>query len=269
MVSRENKGAFGRPRSRGAAVRRKNLLKRFAGFALLLVLSLLNPWRSGIQALWAQASPAPVVKFSNVTQAAGINFKHFKGKKITSTILEEAGPGVCVADFDRDGYQDIYFVNGRDHYGRGISVRNALYRNNGDGTFTDVTDKAGVPGTAYGLGCVWGDYDDDGYPDLYVTQYGSNILYHNNGDGTFTDVTAKAGVAGTDFGTQFHTSATFFDFDRDGWLDLYVGGYADFGPKASNIARLVMAYPQAAGLRLITAPQRCCITIITTARLPM
>ena len=141
---------------------------------------------------------------------------------------------MCVADFDRDGYQDIYFVNGRDRYGRGISVRNALYRNNGDGTFTDVTDKAGVPGTAYGLGCVWGDYDNDGFPDLYLTQYGGNVLYHNNGDGTFTDVTAKAGVAGTDFGTQFHTGATFFDYDRDGWLDLYVGGYADFDAKSKQ-----------------------------------
>ena len=78
-----------------------------------------------------------------------------------------------MADFDGDGWQDIYFVNGRDLYNRGISVRNALYRNNGDGTFTDVTDKAGVPGNGYGLGCVWGDYDNDGFPDLYVTQYGT------------------------------------------------------------------------------------------------
>ena len=234
MVSRENKGALGKPYTEGGAVSRKNLLARFAGLALLLGLAVLNPWRPGIQPLWAQTSPAPAVKFSNVTQAAGIRFTHFKGKKITSTILEEAGPGVCVADFDRDGYQDIYFVSGRDRYGRDINVRNALYHNNGDGTFTDVTDKAGVSGTAYGLGCVWGDYDNDGYPDLYVTQYGSNVLYHNNGDGTFTDVTAKAGVAGTDFGSQFHTGATFFDYDRDGWLDLYVGGYADFGPKSQQ-----------------------------------
>ena len=101
-----------------------------------------------------------------------------------------------MADFDGDGWQDIYFVNGRDLYNRGISARNALYRNNGDGTFTDVTEKAGVPGNAYGLGCVWGDYDNDGFPDLYVTQYGKNILYHNNGNGTFTDVTDKAGVGG-------------------------------------------------------------------------
>jgi enediyne biosynthesis protein E4 len=113
-----------------------------------------------------------------------------------------------------------------------VEVRNALYRNNGDGTFTDVTQKAGVPGNGYGLGCVWGDYDNDGYPDLYVTQYGKNILYRNNGDGTFTDVTAKARVDGADFGTAFHTGATFFDYDRDGYLDLYAGGYVEFGPKS-------------------------------------
>src|SRR5271157_180271 len=172
----------------------------------------------------------PSVQFSDVTRAAGIDFVHFKGSNGTSTILEETGPGVCVADYDGDGYMDIYFVNGRDLYQRGITVRNALYHNNGDGTFTDVTEKAGVPGTAYGLGCVWGDYDNDGFPDLYVTQYGKNVLYHNNGDGTFTDVTDKAGVGATELGTTFHTGATFFDYDRAGRLDLYVGGYADFRP---------------------------------------
>ena len=172
--------------------------------------------------------PSAPAQFSDQTQAAGIHFSHFKGNNGTSTILEEAGPGVCVADYDADGYQDIYFVNGRDLYNRGISVRNALYRNNGDGTFTDVTDAAGVPGNAYGLGCVWGDYDNDGFPDLYVMQYGKNILYHNNGNGTFTDVTDKAGVAAAEFGTTFHTAATFFDYDRDGRLDLYAGGYANF-----------------------------------------
>ncbi len=170
------------------------------------------------------------IQFTDVARAAGINFIHFKGNHGLSTILEEAGPGVCVADFDGDGFEDIYLVNGRDLYGAGVQVRNALYRNNGDGTFTDVTERAGVPGTAYGLGCVWGDYDNDGHPDLYVTQYGKNVLYRNNGDGTFTDVTQKAHVDGTDFGTVFHTGATFFDYDRDGYLDLYVGGYVNFGP---------------------------------------
>ena len=99
---------------------------------------------------------AAPVQFTDIAKAAHIGFVHYKGSKGVSTILEEAGPGVCVADYDGDGWQDIYFVNGRDLYGRGIASRNALYHNNGDGTFTDVTEKAGVPGNAYGLGCVLG-----------------------------------------------------------------------------------------------------------------
>ena len=174
------------------------------------------------------------IQLSNVTKKSQIRFVHYKGSAGTSTILEEAGPGVCVADFDGDGFQDVYFVNGRDLYKRGDRARNALYRNQGDGTFIDVTEKADVPGTAYGFGCVWGDFDNDGHADLYVTQYGPNILYRNNGDGTFTDVTAKARVTATEFGTVFHTGATFFDYDRDGKLDLYAGGYVKFGPASQR-----------------------------------
>jgi hypothetical protein len=180
-----------------------------------------------------QNSPATATEFSDITAAAGIHFTHFKGNDGVSINLEEFGPGVCVSDYDKDGWQDIYFVNGRDRYNRGINVKNALYRNNRNGTFTDVTDTAGVPGTNYGLGCVWGDYDNDGFPDLFVTQFGANVLYHNNGDGTFTDVTAKAGVAGLESG-QFHSGAVFFDYDRDGKLDLYVGSYVALGPKAQR-----------------------------------
>src|SRR5437879_5594034 len=186
----------------------------------------------------AQAQTQSQVRFTDVTEKAGIQFKHFKGNKGMSINLEEFGPGVCVADFDGDGWTDIYFVNSRDRYGRGINVKNALYHNNRDGTFTDVTDKAGVPGTGFGLGCVWGDYDNDGFPDLFVTQFGKNVLYHNNGDGTFTDVTDKAGVAGLEFGTLFHSGATFFDYDRDGKLDLYVGGYVALGPDSKRYCHL-------------------------------
>jgi len=179
--------------------------------------------------IFAQDSPG--IRFTNITAQAGIKFVHYKGANGISINREEFGPGVCVADFDGDGWPDIYFVNGRDLYNRGISARNALYRNNRDGTFTDVTDKAGVPGTGYGMGCVWGDYDNDGHPDLFVTQFGRNVLYHNNGDGTFTDVTDRAGVAGLESGA-FHSGATFFDYDRDGRLDLYVGSYVALGPDA-------------------------------------
>jgi len=171
------------------------------------------------------------VEFTDITTVAGISFTHYKGANGISINREEFGPGVCVADFDGDGWIDIYFVNGRDLYNRGISARNALYRNNGDGSFTDVTGKAGVPGTGYAMGCVWGDYDNDGHPDLLVTQFGRNLLYHNNGDGTFTDVTDRAGVAGTESGA-FHSGATFFDYDHDGRLDLYVGSYVALGPDA-------------------------------------
>jgi enediyne biosynthesis protein E4 len=211
---------------------------RVAAFlgSLLFILASLT-MLAGSARIRAQARPSSV-HFTNATAASGIKFVHFRGNDGIPINREIFGPGVCVADFDGDGYQDIYFVNGRDLYQRGISARNALYRNNGDGTFTDVTEKAGVSGTGYGLGCVWGDYDNDGFPDLYVTQYGRNVLYHNNGDGTFTDVTDKAGVAGMEFGTLFHSGATFFDYDRDGLLDLYVGGYVSLesGPRYCNIS---------------------------------
>jgi len=127
--------------------------RRFFEAALaLLVLNAVFP----APHLEAQNQKPASIHFTNVTAPAGINFVHFKGNDGVSINREEFGPGVCVADFDGDGWQDIYFVNGRDLYNRGILVRNALYHNNGDGTFTDVTDKAGVPGTGYGLGCVGG-----------------------------------------------------------------------------------------------------------------
>jgi len=196
----------------------------------------------------ADRSLPGLIQFTDIAAQAGIKFAHYRGNDGIPINREIFGPGVCVADFDGDGYQDIYFINGRDLYERGISARNALYRNNGDGTLTDVTEKAGVPGTGYGFGCVWGDYDNDGFPDLFVTQYGRNILYHNNGDGTFTDVTQKARVAGTESGTVFHSSATFFDYDRDGRLDLYVGGYVnlDSGPRYCIFAGARTSCPPAA-----------------------
>ena len=185
----------------------------------------------------AQSKPQSTPRFHDVTQAAGIQFKHVKANQGISINLEEFGPGVCVADFDGDGWPDIYFVNARHRYTRGIKLKNALYRNNRDGTFTDVTDSAGVPGTGFGLGCVWGDYDNDGFPDLYVTQFGKNVLYHNNGDGTFTDVTDKAGVGGLEAGI-FHSGATFVDYDRDGKLDLYVGTYVTMDPETQRYCTL-------------------------------
>jgi hypothetical protein len=121
--------------------------------ALLFVFTLFAGFSSPVATAQIPSKP---IHFTDVTEKSGIRFTHFKGNNGISINLEEFGPGVCVSDFDGDGWQDIYFVNGRDRYDRGISVRNALYRNNRDGTFIDVTEKAGVPGTGYGLGCVWG-----------------------------------------------------------------------------------------------------------------
>jgi hypothetical protein len=136
------------------------------------------------------------------------------------------GAGCAFFDYDNDGWMDIYLVNSGkcDVYDPSPPLRNALYKNNRDGTFTDVTEKAGVPGVGYGQGVAAGDYDGDGFPDLYVTGYGRSVLYHNNGDGTFTDVTEKAGVSAPGWAA----SAVWFDYDNDGRLDLFVCRYVDF-----------------------------------------
>ena len=139
---------------------------------------------------------------------------------------ETVGAGCAFVDYDNDGWMDLYLVNSGpcDFYQPPQPLRNALYRNNRDGTFTDVTLKACVPGNAYGMGVAVGDYDGDGFPDLYVTQYPHSILYHNNGDGTFTDVTAKAGVSAPGWAT----SAVWFDYDNDGRLDLFSCRFVDY-----------------------------------------
>jgi enediyne biosynthesis protein E4 len=155
---------------------------------------------------------------------SGITWTHTAGKSAMKYLPESSGAGAAILDFDNDGWPDIYLVNSgkADFYTPAKPIRNALYRNNHDDTFTDVTEKAGVQGGGYAMGVAVGDYDNDGYSDLYVTQYERNILYHNNGDGTFTDVTQKAGVATA----GWSTSAVWFDYDNDGRLDLYVGQFA-------------------------------------------
>ena len=154
---------------------------------------------------------------------SGITWAHVAGFSQSMNEPETMGAGCAFIDYDNDGWMDIYLVNSGpcDFYTPKQPLRNALYHNNRDGTFTDVTEKAGVTGNAYGMGVAVGDYDADGFPDLYVTQYPRSILYHNNGDGTFTDVTAKAGVAAPGWGT----SAAWFDYDNDGRLDLFVCQY--------------------------------------------
>ncbi len=173
--------------------------------------------------------------FVNVTKQAGIRFLHSIGDDHLDNIVEGTGAGCGFLDYDNDGDLDIYAVNGcylrevNDVRGRRLrgKLKNHLYRNNGDGTFTDVTDEAGVGDTGYGMGCIAADYDNDGFVDLFVTNYGRNTLYHNNGDGTFADVTIQAGVGDERWGI----GAVFLDYDRDGNLDLYVGNYLQFDPK--------------------------------------
>ena len=157
---------------------------------------------------------------------SGITWVHTAGKSPEKYFPETTGPGCAFFDYDNDGWMDIYLVNSgkADFFSPSSRLSNALYRNNRDGTFTDVTEKAGVSGNGYGMGVAAGDYDGDGFQDLYVTQVGRSILYHNNGDGTFTDVTEKAGVAAPGWAS----SAVWFDYDNDGRLDLYVGQFAEF-----------------------------------------
>ncbi|WP_158785499.1 CRTAC1 family protein [Granulicella sp. L46] len=160
--------------------------------------------------------------------ASGITWVHTAGKSPDKHLPETSGAGCAFIDYDNDGWMDIYLVNSAksDFYTPLKPLRNALYHNNRDGTFTDVTEKAGVTGGGYGMGVAVGDYNGDGFPDLYVTQYGRNILYRNNGDGTFTDVTDKAGVAAG----GWSSSAVWFDYDNDGKLDLFVCQFAEFDP---------------------------------------
>jgi hypothetical protein len=173
-------------------------------------------------------SSDPGVSFLNVARESGLNAKTiFGGEHKNKYLLETTGCGVAFYDYDNDGWLDIFLVNGTrlEGFPAGAEPTSHLFRNNRDGTFTDVTAKAGVAHSGWGQGVCIGDYDNDGWEDLFVTYYGKNVLYHNNGDGTFTDVSQKAGVAGK--GTRWNTGCAFVDYDRDGYLDLFVANYID------------------------------------------
>ncbi len=188
-----------------------------------------SPSASSSQPPSAAETPAPPVRpsgpieFTDVTTQAGIRFKHNSGAFGKKYLPETMGSGVCFIDYDNDGWQDIFFVNSMDWSGHKSVGKSfpALYHNNHDGTFTDVTKEAGLAVETYGQGCAVGDYDNDGFDDLYLTTVGSNHLYHNLGNGKFADVTAKAGVADP----GFSSSAIWFDYDNDGKLDLFVTHY--------------------------------------------
>ena len=177
----------------------------------------------------AAEDPLPV-QFVDVAADVGLQFVHAYGAPQPTNLLETMGGGGGWLDYNGDGRLDVYLVNGKavTPDADPAPLHNALFRQNADGTFTDVTAEAGVGDAAFGLGCAFGDYDNDGDTDIFVANYGPNVLYRNNGDGSFTDVTAAAGIAGTP--VQWSTSAVWFDADADGWLDLYVANYVDFTP---------------------------------------
>ena len=201
-------------------------MKRLTAVLAVFLLATLgtSPGRGGA------AGPASPVTFRDVTQQAGIHFVHNNGAFGKKFLPETLGPGVAFIDYDNDGWPDIFLVNGMDwpgHVQKHATPK--LYHNNHDGTFTDVTHKAGLDVEIYGLGVAVGDYDNDGFDDLFITALGQSRLFHNNGNGTFTDVTQKAGLSGP---RELSTSAAWVDFDRDGRLDLVVGNYVQWTPES-------------------------------------
>jgi hypothetical protein len=193
------------------------LLSRFAAVAMMCACGV------------SPAHAASPIQLRDVTRETGITFTHSDGSGGKRYIIEVMSAGVALFDYDRDGDVDIYFLNGAPLKGTKVDVppTNALYRNDGDFKFTDVTDQAGVGDMGFGLGVAVGDYDKDGDLDIFVNNYGPNILYRNNGDGTFTDVGKEAGVAN---GNRVGAGANFIDIDNDGNLDLFAANYVDWSP---------------------------------------
>ena len=192
---------------------------------ILLITSVVG---SAVCAHVAAQSPT----FTDVTVPSGVSFEHSFGDHDLTNIVEGTGAGAMFFDYDGDGHLDLYFVNGawtasvNDNKGRDLrgKLANALYRNDGDGTFTDVTTKAGVGDKGFGFGCSAADFDADGDLDLYVLNYGANVLYRNDGDGTFTDVSEKSGLADA----RWSLSAPWLDYDNDGDLDVFVANYLEY-----------------------------------------
>ncbi|HEX4543527.1 MAG TPA: CRTAC1 family protein [Candidatus Acidoferrum sp.] len=201
------------------------MVKRPLAATLVFALAVLLVGQTGRGA----GAETSTIQFRDVTQQAGIKFVHNNGAFGKKFLPETMGPGVAFIDYDNDGWPDIFLVNGMDWPGH-VQKHSApkLYHNNHDGTFTDVTHKAGLDVEMFGLGVAVGDYDNDGYDDIFVTAYGQSHLFHNNGNGTFSDVTQKAGLLGP---KEFSTSAAWVDYDKDGNLDLVVGSYVQWTPE--------------------------------------
>ena len=203
---------------------RRTFLRNIAGLASLSQLPFLRALSAP-----ADSRPSPGFQFTDVTSSAGIQFQHNSGSFGGKFLPETLGSGCAFLDYDRDGWQDILLINGMDwpgHKQRHSPLR--LYRNNRNGTFTDVTSRAGLNVEMYGMGVAVGDYDNDGFPDILVTCVGQNRLFHNTGKGTFVDVTTASGLGKRQ---SFSTSALWFDYDRDGLLDLFVCNYVKWSPE--------------------------------------
>jgi enediyne biosynthesis protein E4 len=212
---------------------RRKFLNSLSKSALVLplerVFSLMQPRSAAEFGSQETTNKAAIgVNFVNVAKESGLKATTvFGGEHKNKYLLETTGCGVAFYDYDNDGWLDIFLVNGTRLGGfpAGQTPTNRLFKNNRDGTFTDVTEKAGLVHSGWGQGVCIGDYDNDGFEDLFVAYFGKNVLYHNNGDGTFTDVTEKAGVAGN--GKRWNSGCAFVDYDRDGKLDLFVANYID------------------------------------------
>jgi hypothetical protein len=198
------------------------------------------------------------VVFSDITKQGGLEkFLHRSGTEAKSTILETIGSGVALIDYDNDGWLDIYLLNASTFAalkGKEAAPRAMLFHNNHDGTFTDVTEKAGVANERWGVGVAVGDYDNDGWPDIYVANFGKNRLYHNNHDGTFTDVAEKAGVTVG----GWSAGPTWGDYDHDGLLDLFVPGYVKFdidNPPIAGQGRIPPNFCQFRGIAVMCGPR--------------
>ncbi len=215
--------SFQQSRQRASAVARYGFL--FFAAALLISPAAQSQSQPAAATTTETASTA-YPQLVDITASTGIKFEHISSPE-QRYIVESMSGGVALIDYDRDGYPDIYFTNAQsvESAMAGKKAKAALYHNNHDGTFTDVTDKAGVGYPCWGMGAVVGDYNNDGWPDLLVTCFGGVVLYRNNGDGTFTDVTKQAGL---DVDTGWAMGASFGDYDGDGWADLFVSDYVDF-----------------------------------------
>ncbi len=195
-------------------------------FALIFLLFAAPAWIAVSRRSFAQtAPPLDYPRLIDITDSTGIHFDHHSSPE-QKFIVESMSGGVALIDYDRDGWPDIYFTNAQtvDMVRRGSKSRSALYHNNHDGTFTDVTDRAGVGYPCWANGVSVGDYNHDGWPDLIVTCLSGIVLYRNNGDGTFTDVTKQVGLGGD---TLWAAGAAFGDYDNDGWEDLFISHYVD------------------------------------------